>query len=71
MKGFGAFTFEVVSDVVAPIQFSNFNTNQNLDDQRKDRQHIHKIRPCFVPDPKLKYQLTYYNNKEEISGIFL
>ena len=33
-----------------------------------ERKHIHKIRPCFVPDSKLKYQLTYYNNKEEITG---
>ena len=29
---------------------------------------MHKIRPCFVVDEKIKYQLTYYNNKEELTG---
>jgi hypothetical protein len=51
IKNFGAFTFEVVSDVVQPIQFSSFNTSSQLDEQRKARKHIHKIRPCFVADP--------------------
>lgn len=69
IKNFGAFTFEVASDVVQPIQFSSFNTSSQLDEQRQARKHVHKIRPCFVADPKLKYQLTYYNNKEEINGI--
>lgn len=69
IRNFGAFTFEVYSDVVQPIQFSNFSTSQSLEEQRLQRKHVHKIRPCFHPDEKLKYQLTYYNNKEEITGI--
>ena len=32
---------------------------------------LKKIRPCFVPDPKFKYALARYKEKEEISGIII
>jgi hypothetical protein len=68
IKNFGSFTYEVLSETVQPIQFANFNTSQELEQQRQQRQHVHKIRPCFVVDEKIKYQLTYYSNKEELTG---
>ena len=44
MKEFGAFTFEVISDTVKPAQQSNFDISKDLEEQRANRKHIHKIR---------------------------
>lgn len=66
-KGFGAFAFEVDTDLVKPAQLSNFDITKELSNQREERQHNHKIRPCFVPDPQLVEQLIRYPGKEEIT----
>lgn len=68
MPNFGAFTFEVFSDSVKPAQFSGFDITKDLNEQRENRKHIHKIRPCFVPDKFLKYALQRYPGKEEITA---
>ena len=52
-RGFGAFAFEVDTDLVKPAQLSNFDITKELSNQREERKHNHKIRPCFVPDPQL------------------
>ncbi|EGR30965.1 hypothetical protein IMG5_120280, partial [Ichthyophthirius multifiliis] len=65
---FGAFTFEVFSDWIKPAQHSNFDITKDLDEQRTDRKHVHKIRPCFIPNQKFKYALNRYPGKEEISA---
>ncbi|CAD8197342.1 unnamed protein product [Paramecium pentaurelia] len=67
MKELGAFTMEVISDYVKPLQHSGFNMTQDLAIQRADRKHIHQIRPCFVPDNAFKYLLARYPGKEEIT----
>jgi len=67
VKGFGAFSFEIDSSHVEPAQFSQIDFKKQLDEQRAERKHVHKIRPCFVVDSKMKYLLTRYPNKEEIS----
>jgi len=66
LKGFGAFSFEVDSSCVQPAIFSTIDFKKQLDDQRAERKHVHKIRPCFAADSKLKYYLSRYANKEEL-----
>lgn len=68
-KNFGAFAFEVNTDLVKPAQLSNFDITKDLDNQREERKHNHKIRPCFVPDKK--FQDVSFSVKvgvDEISG---
>lgn len=67
MRKLGAFTFEVSSDTVKPAQHSSFDITKELDEQRLERKHVHKIRPCFVPDQDFKYALARYPGKEEIT----
>jgi hypothetical protein len=67
VKGFGAFSFEIDSSHVEPAQFSQIDFKKQLDEQRAERKHVHKMRPCFIVDSKMKYLLTRYPNKEEIS----
>jgi hypothetical protein len=69
VRGFGAFTFEVISSIVKPAQQVVFDLQKELDDQREERKHVHKVRPCFVPDPKLRMVLERYPGKQEIDGI--
>ena len=66
-RDFGAFAFEVDTDKVKPAQHSNFDITKELNNQRDERMHNHKIRPCFVPDKKLQQMLLRYPGKEEIS----
>lgn len=65
-RGFGAFAFEVCTELVKPAQLSNFDITKELDDQREERMHNHKIRACFVPDKSLQEQLIRFPGKEEI-----
>jgi len=68
LKGFGAFSFEIDSSHVEPAVFSTIDFKKQLDEQRAERKHIHKIRPCFAVDSKLRYMLSRYPGKEEISA---
>jgi len=68
LRGFGAFSFEVQSALVEPAIFTTVDFKKDLDQQRAERKHVHKIRPCFVVDSKLKYYLSRYPGKEEISS---
>jgi nucleoid DNA-binding protein len=67
MRGFGAFSFEVHSDAKQPAMFTTQDFRKELHDQRAERKHIHSTRPCFVVDQKVKYLLTRYPGKEEIT----
>jgi len=68
LKGFGSFSFEIDSSHVQPAMFSTIDFKKQLDEQRAERKHVHKIRPCFVVDSKLRYFLSRFPNKEEISA---
>jgi len=68
LKGFGAFSFEIDSSHVQPAMFSTIDFKKQLDVQRAERKHVHKMRPCFAVDSKLKYQLSRYPGKEELSA---
>ena len=65
-RNFGAFAFEVDTDLVKPAQHSNFDITKDLSNQREERMHNHTIRPCFVPDKRLQDVLLRYPGKEEI-----
>jgi nucleoid DNA-binding protein len=67
LKGFGAFSFEIDSSHVEPAIYSTIDFKKQLDEQRAERKHVHKIRPCFVADDKFKYLLTRFPNKEELT----
>ena len=66
-RGFGAFAFEVATDLVKPAQLSNFDITKELNNQREERMHNHKNRPCFVADKQFVEQLIRYPGKEEIT----
>lgn len=68
IRGFGAFTFEIESSLVQPAMFTTVDFRKDLDEQRSERKHNHKFRPCFVVDPQLKVLLSRYPGKEEISS---
>ena len=55
------------TDIVKPAQHSNFDITKELANQREERMHNHKIRPCFAPDPKLQTMLLRYPGKEEMT----
>lgn len=59
-KNFGAFAFEVNTDLVKPAQLSNFDITKDLDNQREERKHNHKVRPCFVPDKRFQDVHFYF-----------
>lgn len=43
IKGFGSFTFDIDTELPR-IATKSVNVNTNLDDQRLDRKHVHKIK---------------------------
>jgi len=67
LKGFGAFSFEIDSTHVQPAVFSTIDFKKQLDEQRAERKHVHKMRPCFIVDSKLKYVLSRFPGKEEVT----
>jgi len=68
IRGFGAFSFEISSEHVKPAMHTSIDFRKTLDEQRFERKHNHKFRPCFVVDPALKNLLTRYPGKEEITS---
>lgn len=66
IKGFGAFAFDISTDLPR-IATKVVNPLANIEDERRERKHIHKIRPCFVVDTKLQNDLVHYPGKEEIT----
>lgn len=67
VKGFGAFAFDIKTDLPRIAQRS-INPLDKIDDQRKERKHIHSISPKFVVDPKLQYHLYHYPGKEQVEA---
>lgn len=67
MRGFGAFSFEVHSDTKKAAIFTTQDFRKELHEQRAERKHVHTTRPCFVVDQKIKYLLSRYPGKEEIT----
>ena len=59
------FTFEIRTDLPR-LASKEISTTKTLTDQRKERKHVHGLRPCFVVDPALKECLKRYPGKEEV-----
>lgn len=68
MKNFGAFTFEVISNTIKPAQHCTFDTGKTVMENRADRKHIHKIRPCFLVQGEFEAALQRFPNKREIDA---
>lgn len=61
LKGFGAFTLQIETDLPRTTRLNP--AAGNYSEQREQRQHLHRNRPVFVPDPSFSYVLT--RNKPE------
>jgi hypothetical protein len=52
VKGLGMFTFEIRSDLPC-LASKEISTTKTLTGQRKERKHVHGLRPCCVVDPNV------------------
>jgi len=66
VKGFGAFTFEVQTDL--PKFGINYDKAKmkSFGELIVEKKSTHKMRPCFVIDPKFKPLLGRFLDKEEL-----
>ena len=66
VKGFGAFTYDVTTELP---KIANRNTSPKIDlfTQRIQRKNIHHMKPVFVVDQGLQYELIRHHGKEQIS----
>ncbi len=65
LRNFGAFTFDISTDLPR-IATKTINTSHTIEEQRLERKHLHKLRPVFVVDQRLKIYLTRYPGKDEL-----
>lgn len=67
VKGFGAFTFEVNCELPKiGIDFNRAGKMKSFGELILEKKTTHKMRPCFVVDPKYKRNLTRFSDKEEL-----
>jgi len=52
VKGFGAFAFEIQTEL-PKIAAKSISPYEQIDQQRTMRKHVHTVNPRFVVDPKL------------------
>ena len=67
LRGLGSFTFEV--STLLPklgIDFTQAKT-KSFNELLLEKKTQHRLRPCFVVDPKFLHVLTRFKNKEEIT----
>jgi hypothetical protein len=66
VKGFGAFTFEVACELPKiGIDYRQAKM-KSFGELILEKKTTHKMRPCFVVDPKYKKNLIRFNDKEEL-----
>ncbi len=65
LRGFGIFAFDIATELPR-VATKTINTSHTIDEQRLERKHLHKIRPVFVVDPKLKAFLTRFPEKDQL-----
>jgi hypothetical protein len=65
MKGFGAFSYDIETELPR-VATKAINTSNTIEDQRLERKHVHKLRPVFIVDSKLKALLSRYPGKEQL-----
>lgn len=67
IKNFGAFTFEVETELPKLGLEYNKAKTKSFQELLIEKKSINKLRPCFIIDPKFKKILSKFNDKEEIS----
>lgn len=67
IKNFGAFTYEVQTEL--PKLGINYNKAKNMSFKEllTEKKTIHKLKPCFIIDNKFKKILSKFNDKEELT----
>jgi len=66
VKGLGAFTFEVQTELPKiGIDYQQAKM-KSFGELILEKKSTHKLRPCFVVDPKFKNLLTRFKDKEEL-----
>lgn len=65
LRSFGVFSFDINTDL-PKIATKMINTSHTIEEQRLERKHVHKVRPVFIVDQRLKSALARYPGKEEI-----
>lgn len=55
------------TDKVLPAQLCQYDTNKHISENRADRAHVHKVRPCFLTGGTFETALSRFPNKEEVS----
>lgn len=64
IKGFGAFTFAIETD---HPRTANLNPSAgSIEEQRRERKHVHNNTPVFVPDSSFQYLLQRYHGKNPL-----
>lgn len=66
VKNFGAFTFEVSTELPKLGLEYNQVRNKSFNELITEKKTTHKLRPCFVIDQKFKKILTRFKDKEEL-----
>lgn len=67
IKNFGAFTYEVETELPKiGLEYNNAKT-KTFSDLLIEKKTTHKLRPCFVIDAKFKKILTKFKNKDELT----
>lgn len=66
VKGFGAFTFEVASELPKIGMDYKQAKLKSFGELILEKKTTHKLRPCFVIDPKFKNLLARFQDKEEL-----
>lgn len=66
IKKFGAFTYNVQTEL-PKIASRSISPKVDIFTQRLERKNVHHLKPVFVVDPMLQYNLVRYPGKEEIS----
>lgn len=66
VKNLGCFAFDIQTEL-PKIATRKIHAASDITNDREERKHIHKLRPCFIVDPVLKKHLSRYAGKEEVS----
>ena len=67
VRNFGAFTFDVMTELPKlGIEYGKAKT-KTFQELMTEKKTTHKLRPCFLIDPKIKKILSKFKDKEELS----
>lgn len=67
IKGFGAFTFDIDTELPKIQHGRQVDIAKGIKDVRSERKNIHHCKPRFVIDPSLQTHLNRFHGKEQIT----